>query len=163
MRVELLLLYNPGPGIYSGGDVSELTLQQANLIIGEVLKAAHEKSMPPLAVAVLDSGAHLKALQREDGVSFLRVQIAQSKAWGSLAMAVNSASIADRYNQDDLQKGFINALNSMTDGRVVPLPGGVLVKNNDGEVVGAVGAAGGVSSEDEACVIEGIEASGLGV
>ena len=141
----------------------ELSLQQANRIIDEVLKAAHEKSMPPLAVAVLDSGAHLKALQREDGVSFLRVQIAQAKAWGSLAMAVNSASIADRYNQDELQKGFINALNTMTDGRVVPLAGGVLVKNDEGEVIAAVGAAGGVSSEDEACVIKGIEAAGLKV
>lgn len=143
--------------------MSELSLQQANRIIEEVLREAHENSMPPLAVAVLDSGAHLKALQREDGVSFLRVQIAQSKAWGSLAMAVNSASIAERYKQDDLQKGFINALNTMTEGRVVPLPGGVLVKNDDGEIVAAVGAAGGVSSEDEACVINGIEAAGLKV
>jgi uncharacterized protein GlcG (DUF336 family) len=143
--------------------VSELSLQQANRIIEEVLKAAREKSMPPLAVAVLDSGAHLKALQREDGVSFLRIQIAQAKAWGSLAMAVNSASIAERYNQDDLQKGFINALNTMTEGRVVPLPGGVLVKNEDGDTIGAVGAAGGVSSDDEACVIKAIEASGFEV
>ena len=163
VRAKLLLLYNHEFGIRSGGAVSELSLQQANRIIEEVLKAANEKSMPPLAVAVLDSGAHLKALQREDGVSFLRVQIAQAKAWGSLALAVNSASIAERYNEDDLQKGFINALNTMTEGRVVPLPGGVLVKNEEGEIIAAVGAAGGVSSEDEACVIKAIEAAGLNV
>ena len=163
VRAGPLLAYNHEFAIKSGDAVSELSLQQANRIIEEVLKAAREKSMPPLAVAVLDSGAHLKALQREDGVSFLRVQIAQAKAWGSLAMAVNSASIAERYNQDDLQKGFINALNTMTEGRVVPLPGGVLVKNDDGEIIAAVGAAGGVSSEDEDCVIKAIEAAGLKV
>lgn len=139
----------------------ELNLQQANSLIAEVLKAARDKGMPPIAVAVLDTGAHLKALQREDGVSFLRVQIAQAKAWGALAMATNTGLIADRYNQDDLQKGFINALNSMTGGQVVPLPGGVLVRDSEDEIIAAVGAAGGVSKDDEACVIAGIEAIGF--
>ena len=143
--------------------MTELTLQQANSLIDKVLKTARVKGMPPIAVAVLDSGAHLKALQREDGVSFLRVQIAQAKAWGALGMASNTGLIADRYNQDDLQRGFINALNAMTGGRVVPLPGGVLVRNSEGEVVAAVGAAGGVSSEDEACVVAGIESIGFKV
>lgn len=141
--------------------MTELTLQQANSLIDEVLKTARIKGMPPIAVAVLDSGAHLKALQREDGVSFLRVQIAQAKAWGALGMASNTGLIADRYNQDDLQRGFINALNAMTGGQIVPLPGGVLVRNSEGEVVAAVGAAGGVSGEDEACVVAGIEAIGF--
>lgn len=141
--------------------MAELNLQQANRLIAEVLRIAREKGMPPLAVAVLDSGAHLKSLQREDGVSFLRVQIAQAKAWGALAMGANSDQIAERYLQDDLQRGFINALNAMSGGRVVPLPGGVLVRNVDGEITAAVGAAGGVSSEDEACVIAAIEAVGL--
>lgn len=130
-------------------------------MITEVLKAARGKNMPPIAVAVLDTGAHLKALQREDGVSFLRVQIAQAKAWGALGMATNTALIADRYSQDDLQKGFINALNTMTGGQVLPLPGGVLVRNGEGDIVGAVGAAGGVSTDDEACVIAAIEAIGF--
>ena len=141
----------------------ELSLQQANSLITEVLKTARDKDMPPIVVAVLDTGAHLKALQREDGVSFLRVQIAQAKAWGALGMATNTDLIADRYNQDDLQKGFINALNTMTGGQVVPLPGGVLVLNSEGEIIGAAGAAGGVSSDDEACVIAAIETIGFRV
>ena len=128
-----------------------------------LLKKARDKQMPPLAVAVLDSGAHLKAFQREDGVSFLRVQIAQAKAWGALGMASNSDAIADRYNQDELQRGFINALNAMTGGQVIPLPGGVLVRNAEGEIVAAVGAAGGLSNEDEECVVAGIQASGFRV
>lgn len=136
-------------------------MQQANQLIAEVIRAAREKDMPPLAVAVLDSGAHLKSFQREDGVSFLRIQIAQAKAWGALGMATNTSGIAERYNQDDLQRGFINALNALTAGQVVPLPGGVLVRDAEGDIIAAVGAAGGVSSDDEACVIAAIEAVGF--
>ena len=117
--------------------------------------------MPPLAVAVLDSGAHLKALQREDGVSFLRVDIARAKAWGALAMACNTDLIAERYNQDAQQQGFIDALNSMTDGKIIPLPGGVLVRDADDAIIAAVGAAGGVSQDDAACVQSAIEAAGF--
>lgn len=141
--------------------MAELTLQQANKLILEVLEAAHEKEMPPIAVAVLDSGAHLKAFQREDGVSFLRVQIAQAKAWGALAMACNTDQLADRYNQDSLQQGFINALNSMTDGKIIPLPGGVLVRNDKNEIIGAIGAAGGFSTDDEACVNTALKLQGF--
>ncbi|MEN8712824.1 MAG: heme-binding protein [Arenicellales bacterium] len=141
--------------------MAELTLQQANRLIEEAINMARKKEMPPIAVAVLDSGAHLKAFQREDGVSFLRIQISQAKAWGALGMATNSDAIAERYNQDDQQRGFINALNAMTGGQLIPLPGGVLVRNLEGEIVAAVGAAGGVSNDDEDCVIAAIEAIGF--
>ena len=141
--------------------MNELDLQQANELILEVLRMAHEKSLPPLAVAVLDSGAHLKAFQREDGVSFLRTQIAQAKAWGALAMACNTDQFAERYRQGEVQQGFINALNTMTDGKIIPLPGGVLVRNDRGEIIAAVGAAGGPSEDDEACVCTAIESLGF--
>ena len=141
--------------------MTELTLQQANRIIEKVLKAAQAREMPPLAVAVFDAGAHLKALQRQDGVSFLRVDIAQAKAWGALAMACNTDLLAARYSQDELQKGFIDALNAMTGGKIIPLPGGVLVRDENNAIVAAVGAAGGVSQDDEACVREAIESTGF--
>ena len=141
--------------------MSELSLRQANQLIHEVLRVAQEKGMPPLAVAVLDSGAHLKAFQREDGVSFLRVQIAQAKAWGALAMACNTDQLAQRYKQGEVQQGFINALNTMTDGKIIPLPGGVLVYTDNGEIIAAVGAAGGPSEDDEACVSSAIESLGF--
>ena len=143
--------------------LTELTLQQANELILAVLNAAHEKDMPPIAVAVLDSGAHLKAFQRQDGVSFLRVQIAQAKAWGALAMACNTDQLADRYNQDALQQGFINALNGMTGGKIIPLPGGVLLRDDNNDIIGAVGAAGGVSTDDEACITSALKSLGLGL
>lgn len=137
-------------------------MQQANSLINEVLNAAHVKGMPPLAVAVLDAGAQLKALQREDGVSFLRVQIAQAKAWGALGMACDTDQLAARYSQGGVQQGFIDALNAMTGGRIIPLPGGVLLHDERGEVIGAIGAAGGISEDDEACVRAAIETLGFG-
>jgi uncharacterized protein GlcG (DUF336 family) len=141
--------------------LTELSLQQANKIIEEVLHTARSRNMPALAVAVLDTGAYLKAFQREDGVSFLRVQIAQAKAWGALAMACNTDQLAERYNQGGQQQGFIDALNAMTGGKIIPLPGGVLVRDGSGSIVGAIGAAGGVSEEDEACVHAAIKAAGF--
>lgn len=141
--------------------MTELSLQQANELIHEVLRVAREKAMPPLAVAVLDSGAHLKAFQREDGVSFLRAQIAQAKAWGALALACNTDQLAERYRQGEVQQGFINALNTMTDGKIIPLPGGVLVRNDKSEIIAAVGAAGGPSEDDEASVCSAIESLGF--
>lgn len=141
--------------------MNELTLQLANELIRITLETARSRNMPPIAVAVLDSGAHLKALQREDGVSFLRVQIAQAKAWGALGMGVNSDQIAQRYLQSEQQRGFINALNTMTDGQLIPLPGGVLLRNSKQQVIGAIGAAGGESSDDEHCVLTAIDRVGL--
>ena len=141
--------------------MTELTLTQANRIIEAVLETAHARDMPPLAVAVLDPGAHLKALQREDGVSFLRADIAQAKAWGALAMACNTDLIAERFQQDALQQGFIGSLNAMTGGKIIPLPGGVLVRDSERRIVAAVGAAGGVSEADQACVEAAITACGF--
>jgi uncharacterized protein GlcG (DUF336 family) len=140
--------------------MSELSLDQANRLIEAALGMARNMDLPPLAVAVLDAGGHLKALQREDGVSFLRVQVCQAKAWGALGLAIDSREIADRYQQDELQRGFINALNAMSGGRMIPLPGGVLIHDTSGQTLGAVGVAGGPSDKDEICALAGIEAIG---
>ena len=138
-----------------------LTLEQANTLIAATLARARELSLPPVAVAVLDEGGHLKALQREDGVSFLRVQVCQAKAWGTVGLATDSSGIAGRYMQDPLQAGFIDALNAMTGGRVIPLPGGVLIRDASGQVCGAVGVAGAASEDDEACARAGLAAIGF--
>lgn len=140
----------------------ELNLSQANQLIDTALAKARAMEMPPLAIAVLDPGGHLKSLQREDGVSFLRVQICQAKAWGALGLAADSSNIAERYQQDELQRGFINALNAMSGGRLIPLPGGVLIRNQlSGPILGAVGVAGGRSEDDEMVALAGIQALGF--
>lgn len=141
--------------------MSGLTLEQANQLIQAVLKKAREMKMPPMSAAVLDTGGHLKALQREDGQAFLRVNICQAKAWGALALGTDSRNLAERVEMGGRDEGFITALNAMSAGRLIPLPGGLLIHDQDGEIVGAVGVAGGDSDKDEACAIAGIEAIGL--
>ncbi len=139
----------------------QLSLEQANRLIGEVFAEAARRGLPPLAVAILDVGGHLKAMQRQDGVSFLRADICQAKAWGALAMGTGSRQLADRFRQDAEQQGFIQALNAMSGGRIITLPGGVLIVDDDGDAVGAVGVAGGPSDEDEACALAALAAVGL--
>ena len=133
----------------------------ADALIAAVFDEAARLDLPPLAVAVLDSGGHLKAMQRQDGLSFMRADICQAKAWGALAMGVDTRQLATRVEQDEQQRGFIQALNTMTAGRMIPLPGGVLVRNRAGELLGAVGVAGAASDQDELCALAAIERVGL--
>ena len=135
-----------------------LTLNIANKIIAAALAKARDIGLPPIGCAVLDAGGHLKAFQAEDGLAFARVHVCQAKAWGSLGVGTDSDKIAERYMSGGPNPGFINALNAMTGGKVVPLAGGVLIRNDDGEIIGAVGVSGAKPEEDELCARAGIEA-----
>ena len=139
----------------------QLSLKQANQIIETALNKARTLDMPPVGVAVVDRGGHLVALQREDGLAFLRVRVCQAKAWAAVAMHSHTRDIASRYEKGGRDTGFIDQLNALSDGRMVPLPGGVLIHDDSGEIIGAVGVAGAASELDEACAIAGIEAAGL--
>jgi uncharacterized protein GlcG (DUF336 family) len=141
----------------------DITLDQANRIITAALSKAREMNLKPLAIAVLDPGGHLKAMAREDGQTFMRAKVCQSKAWGSLAMGVHSRDLATRYELETKQEGFIIALNAMSNGSVVALPGGLLIRDDSGAVIGAVGVSGAASEDDELCAKAGIEAIGLSV
>lgn len=138
-----------------------ITLEQATTIVEVALKKGRETSCAPLTVAVLDAGGHLKALAREDGSGIIRPQIALGKAWGALGMGFGSRTFAKRLSDNPQQASFIGALNAMSDGRVVPVPGGVLVRDAGGEIIGAVGISGDVSDKDEACAVAGIQAAKL--
>ena len=135
-----------------------LTLSHASSIVEESLRLARENNMNPLTVVVLDAGGHLKAMQREDGCGILRFDVAYGKAYGSLGMGVPSrllgVLLADR-------PSFLNALAATADGRLIPVPGGVLIKNAAGAVIGAVGVTGDTSDKDEYCAIGGIKTVGL--
>ncbi len=139
----------------------DITLKQANTIIEAALNKGREMNLPKLTVAVVDRGGNLIALQRDDGATFLRPNISLAKAWGAVGLGVNSRDISKRYESGVRETGFINALNSMTGGNVIPLPGGVLVYNTGGALCGAVGVSGAVSEDDEACALAGVEAAGL--
>ncbi|HYI89303.1 MAG TPA: heme-binding protein [Beijerinckiaceae bacterium] len=135
-----------------------LTLAQASTIIDAALKKGRELKLAPLTVVVLDSGGHPVALKREDRSGIMRVDIATGKAWGGLGMGFGSRELFDRSSKQPM---FITALAALSQGRMVPVPGGVLIRGGDDEVAGAVGISGDTSDNDETCAIAGIEAAGL--
>lgn len=139
-------------------DMTTLQLTQANTIAGAALAEARRLQLAPLAVAVLDAGGHLVAYQREDGAGIVRFDIAYGKAWGSLGMGFGTRELADRANKSPT---FVTILASVSQGRMVPSPGGVLILDAQGTVIGAVGISGDVGDKDEACALAGIAAAGL--
>jgi len=116
-----------------------------------------EKGLKPLTMAVLDSGGHVIALAREDGTSNLRPEIAQGKARGAINMGLGSRAL---YNRAEAQPYFIQAMNALSAGSLVPVAGGVLIKNG-AQIVGAMGITGDTSDNDEACAIAAIEDAGF--
>src|SRR5215470_15586887 len=139
--------------------MADLTLRQALTIVEAALSKGRETGCAPLAVAVLDDGGHLKAFGREDGAGIIRPQIAMGKAWGALGMGVGSRALAKRLAEQPQSQPFFVALNAMSEGRVVPVPGGVLIRDATGTLLGAVGISGAVSDKDEACAAAGIQAA----
>ena len=134
-----------------------LTLKAAAAIVAAALAAGREHSMMPLTVAVLDAGGQLVAFQREDGSGILRPDIAIGKAWGALGMGQSSRTLRDRLAD---RPNFVTALAAASDGRFVPVPGGVLIRDG-AAVIGAVGISGDTSDKDEYCAVRAIRAAGL--
>jgi uncharacterized protein GlcG (DUF336 family) len=135
-----------------------ITLDQAGIIVRHALDHAREQDMPPMTVAVLDAGGHLVAFAREDRSSLLRERIARGKALGALNMGVGSRGLAGRAAA---HPQFINAVTALAEGNLVPVPGGVLVRDAAGEIIGAVGVSGHQPDLDEACAVRGITAADL--
>ena len=136
-----------------------LSLQQASVIVDKALEHGRKLGFKPLTVVVLDAGGHLKAMKREDGSSLLRPEIAGGKAWGALGMGFGGREFARRAAGGGGL--FLTALMGASDGRVVPAPGGVLIRDGAGDIVGAVGISGDTSDKDETCAVAGIAAAGL--
>lgn len=138
--------------------MSSLGLTVANTIVEAALKKARELNTAPLAVAVLDETGQLKAYQREDQTSLLRTDIAIGKAWGALGLG-RASRLLGRVAEE--RPAFIQALSVMAGGKLVPVPGGVLIRAEDNAIIGSVGISGDTSDIDEACAVAGIEAAGL--
>jgi uncharacterized protein GlcG (DUF336 family) len=138
--------------------VTAITLDQATTIVEATLAKGRELGLDPLTVVVLDPGGHVVALEREDGSGILRPQIATGKAWGALGMGFASRELARRAEENPV---FVAALTAASGGRVVPVPGGVLIRTSDGALLGAVGVSGDTSDNDEECTAHGIRAAGL--
>jgi len=135
-----------------------LTLSQARAIIDAALDKARADSAQPLAIVVLDAGAHPVATVREDGASLFRFDIAKAKATGALGMGADTRVLAARAAANPV---FFQSVVAATGGRLALSPGGVLIRDVEGTVMGAVGISGDTGDYDEACAIDGILAAGL--
>ncbi|MGH6761248.1 MAG: GlcG/HbpS family heme-binding protein [Phyllobacterium sp.] len=138
--------------------MAQLTLNKANQIIKTALAKGAEAGMKPLSVSVLDAGGHLQAFQRQDGASMLRFQIATGKAFGALALGVGSRAV-EKIAKD--RPHFFDGLSGVSDGRIVPVTGGVLIRDTKGKILGAVGVTGDTSDNDEIAAVAGITAAGF--
>jgi uncharacterized protein GlcG (DUF336 family) len=137
--------------------MAELTLEIASKILDAALAKGVEKKFKPLVVTILDARGCVKITAAQDGTSLLRSEIANGKAYGALAMGMGSRAMFQRAQEAPF---FVSAVNTLAQGRLVPVPGGVLIQ--DGSVLlGAVGVSGDTSDNDEICAIAGIEAAGL--
>lgn len=138
--------------------MKKLTLAAASIIADKALQKGREMNFLPLTVVVLDSGGQIKVVKREDGCSLLRPEIAMGKAWGTLGMGFGGRELARRAAKVPV---FFNALSDLAGGRMVPVPGGVLIRDEAGEILGAVGISGDTSDNDELCAVFGIQAAGF--
>ena len=137
--------------------MAELTLDVARKILDVALAKAVEMKLKPLVITVLDARGCVKACAAQDGTSLLRSEVANGKAYGALAMGMGSRALFQRAQE---QAFFIDAVNTLAQGRMVPVPGGVLIQDG-GVLLGAVGVSGDTSDNDETCAVAGIEAAGL--
>lgn len=135
-----------------------LSLDQADTIITGALKHAADAGYDPLTIAVLDSGGHLVAFKRQDASGILRPEIAIGKAYGALGFGLDGRDLKEK------NATFLAAVAAASGGRMVPVPGGVLVRTADtGTIIGSVGISGDNSGNDEKAAVAGIKLAGLAV
>ena len=137
---------------------SSLTLATAETIVDAALKIGRREGFKPLTVVVLDSGGRMVCMKMSDGCGLLRFDIAYGKAFGSLGMGFSSRTIRDYLSG---RPTFQNAIAAASDGRFIPVPGGVLIEDAEGMTVGAVGISGDASERDEYAAIHAIRAAGF--
>ena len=136
-----------------------LDLKTANHIVNHVIDAASKRNdLKPMTAVVVDAGGAVVAAQRQDGASPIRVDLAKGKAHGAVMMGLSSRKLGERAEQ---QAYFIQAMNALCNGSLVPVAGGVLVRDDSGAIIGAVGVTGDSSDNDEELAIAAIKATGL--
>ena len=135
-----------------------VTLAQASTIVDVALKKARELKQMPQTLVVLDTGGHVVCAKREDGSGIIRFEIAVGKAYGALGMGWGSRTMMERAAQNP---NFLTAIAAASGGRLVPNPGGVLIRDAGGAIIGALGISGDTADNDEIIAVAGIEAAGL--
>ncbi len=138
--------------------IQTISLKSALTIAQNTLECARSEKMQPMTVVVLDVRGVVKAYLADDGTSLLRFDIALGKAAGALGMGFGGRELERRAVA---VPHFMGALQAMTDGRMVPVRGGLLIRDQQGQIVGAIGVSGDTSVNDEICAIKGIQSAGL--
>jgi uncharacterized protein GlcG (DUF336 family) len=138
--------------------MADLTLDTARKIIDGALAKVIEMKLKPMVITVLDARGCVKATIAQDGTSLMRGEVAHGKAYGALAMGLGSRALLKRAEE---QPFFIDAVNTMARGALIPVPGGVLIHDASGSLLGAMGISGDTSDNDEIAAVAGIEAAGL--
>lgn len=133
--------------------MAEISIRKARQIIKGTFAKGREMELKPLSVIVLDAGGHVKAFEREDGAAPGRFAIAQGKAYGAVMLGMAGTAQMARAEQ---QAYFMAAVNGVYGGQVVPVPGGVLVRDKKGVVIGAVGVTGDTSDNDAEAALAGL-------
>ena len=137
--------------------MTEINLTAAQKIISVALEKGRAMNLKPLSVVVLDSGGHVKAFAREDGASPGRFAIAHGKAYGTVMLGMAGTAQMARADQ---QAYFMTSVNGLFGGQVVPVPGGIAVLDEAGQIIGAIGVTGDTSDNDAAAGLAGVEAAG---
>ena len=138
--------------------MSELTLDVAQKLLADTLAYCREHNFNPMSVVVLDADSSIRAAASEDGTTFMRWRVAYGKAYGAVAFGMPSrrlnAMAAERPH-------FVNALNGLADGNIVPVPGGVMIRDANKKIIGAIGVSGDTSDNDEAAAVSAINIAGF--
>ena len=136
----------------------DLTLDAANAIIAGALAHARDAGLKPLAIVVLDAAGHVKAAARQDGASMFRFDVALGKAWAAAAMGTSSRALSETAKGNP---NFFVTLAATAQGKFLPQPGAVLIRDAGGAILGAVGGSGDTGDNDEAACIAGVKAAGF--
>jgi len=138
--------------------MSEITLNQSERVIDAILARGRELNCRPLSVAVTDPGAHVKAFKKDDGSAMMRFEMAMGKAYAALALGRSSSLVRVRNEE---KPAFMGYLINASGGKIFPEGGGRLIRNDAGEIIGAVGVTGDTEARDEELAAHCIRAAGL--
>lgn len=135
-----------------------MQLEIARKIADTALAHARTMKLKPMAVCLLDARAAIRMVLAEDGASQQRAEIAIGKANGAIAFGMGSRGLASRAAK---VPDFMPSAALAIRGPLIPVAGGVIIKDASGAILGAVGVSGDTADNDEACAVAGIEAAGL--
>jgi uncharacterized protein GlcG (DUF336 family) len=138
--------------------MSELTLAVAQKLLADTLAHCRAHNFNPMSVVVLDADSSIRAAASEDGTTFMRWRVAYGKAYGAVAFGMPSRRLNTMAAE---RPHFVNALNGLADGNIVPVPGGVMIRDANKKIVGAIGVSGDTSDNDEAAAVAAINLAGF--